>query len=270
MKKYIIILFILILGGIKITSACSILYYIDKTNGKIYAVNNEDYWYDIKSYIKIIPANRTELARLWYGWKDFAQGGINEAGLFFDGAVTPQQAKIPGYTGPDGNLGDEILAYCKTANEAVDFLEKKKVALENAHLFFGDSTGNAVVVEWVDGVKKIVSLSSNYLIATNYLLSDTTKGNFPCYRMSAMEAEVKRLEESKVPIGIREVGIIAAKAVQPPREYEGKTMGTLYSSFINITDMEFVLVYQLDNTKITRLNLKEEFALGKKQTIKLK
>ena len=115
----IIILLFLIIAGVKASDACSILYYINKQTGKIYVVNNEDYWYNVKAYIKIIPAKNNDLARLWYGWDDFAQGGVNEAGLFFDGAVTPEQDKIPGYTKPDGNLGDDILASCKTVNEAV-------------------------------------------------------------------------------------------------------------------------------------------------------
>jgi hypothetical protein len=76
------------------TTACSILYYIDKKSGKIYFVNNEDYWYDVKPYLQIIPATKNEFGRIWYGWDHFGQGGVNEKGLVLDGAVTPNQ-KIP-------------------------------------------------------------------------------------------------------------------------------------------------------------------------------
>lgn len=268
--NYFVLLMCFIFVGVKASNACSILYYIDKKTGKIYAVNNEDYWYNTNAYIKIIPANKTELARLWYGWDNFAQGGINEAGLFFDGAVTPDQPTISGYSGPKGNLGDEILANCLTVDDAINFLEERKVALTNAHLLFGDSTKNALVVEWINGVKKIIRIEKNYLIATNFSFEDTEKGNYPCYRYAAMEKEIDRLENSVEPIGLREVGNIGARAVQPPQEVEGKKVGTLYSSFFNISDMEFILVYQLDNSKITKLDLKAEFAKGKKQTIKLK
>lgn len=270
MRKYFFLLFLFFTAGIKFSNACSILYYIDKETGKIYVVNNEDYWYDVQAYIKIIPAKSNKRARLWYGWDDFAQGGVNEAGLYFDGAVTPEQDKIPDYTKPKGNMGDDILASCKTVNEAVFLLEEKKIALKNAHMLFGDKMGNALVVEWIDGKRKVTSLNGNYLIATNFLLADTTKGNYPCYRYSAMEKEINRLERSGVPIGLREVGNIGAKAVQPAQTIDGKTGGTLYSSFFNLTDMEFILVFQLDNSKITKLDLNAEFAKGKKQTIKLK
>ena len=63
--------------------ACSVLYYIDAKTGKIYVANNEDIWYDVNPYIQILPATKSKYARLWYGWDNFAQGGINQAGLFF-------------------------------------------------------------------------------------------------------------------------------------------------------------------------------------------
>ena len=108
-------------------------------------------WRPISRLIRL-PGNK--LARLWYGWDDFAQGGINEAGLFFDGAVTPEQDIPGGGRGPKGNLGDDILARCHTVNEALQFLEDRDIALSNAHMMLGDASGHAVVVEWIDGTEK--------------------------------------------------------------------------------------------------------------------
>ena len=157
--------------------ACSVLYYVDAETGKIYVVNNEDYWYDVEAYIQINPGTRNKLARLWYGWDNFAQGGVNEAGLFFDGAVTPEQDIPGGGKAPKGNLGDDILSSCRTVDEALDLLEKREIALNNAHMMIGDGSGQAVVVEWIGGHRKIVPLNGNRLVMTNFLLSDTTLGN---------------------------------------------------------------------------------------------
>lgn len=251
--------------------ACSILYYIDKTTGKIYAVNNEDYWYDVKPFIMVLPKNEGKFARLWYGWDDFAQGGINEYGLFFDGAVTPQQPLPDGFADQKkGNMGDEILAECKTVDDAINFLENKKVALTNAHIFFGDKTGNAVVIEWVQGIKKLVFIKDNYLVATNFLLSDITAGNYPCNRYNAIMNDIQLLRKNNEPADLKRVGNIVAKAVQlPVKDQNGKTGGTLYSTFIDITGMEFKLVYKLDNSKLIQLDLNKEFNNSKKQKIKL-
>ena len=261
MQKLWVILFVLCgLFQSRESNACSVLYYIDKNTGKIYVVNNEDYWYDVEALIRINPAGRNKLARLWYGWDDFAQGGINEAGLFFDGAVSPEQEIPGGMRGPKGNLGDDILARCRTVEEALVFLEKKDIALNNAHMMLGDSTGNAVVVEWLDGQRKIVSIKDNRLIMTNFLLSDPSRGNYPCPRYQSIEERLDQLEADDQTVDIRSVGNAMAAAVQVPRNMEDDRVGgTLYSSFINISDMEFILVFQLDNNNITRLDLKEEF-----------
>lgn len=253
------------------TKACSMFYYIDKTTGKIYFVNNEDYWYDVKAYIQINPKSKDEFARLWFGWNDFAQGGINEFGLLFDGAVTPKQ-KIPeGYHNPKGrNVGDEILAKCKTVEEAVEFLEKEKIAISEGHMMFGDKLGNAIVLEWVNGEKKIVQKKDNFIITTNYLLSDTSAGNYPCPRYQSIEERLIQLNNSKEDLDFKTIGNAIADAAQSPRKDEnGKIGGTLYTSFLNISDMEFILVYQLDNSKITKLDLKKEFDKNRKQKIKL-
>jgi hypothetical protein len=239
--------------------ACAILYYVDSLSGKIYAANNEDYWYNIKPYIRVEPAENGHLARMWYGWNNFAQGGINESGLFFDGATTPDQPGINGYSRAVGNLGDKILSTCRTVWEVADFLESDKIALTNGHLLFGDRHGEAIVIEWVKGKRNIVKIQEGKLLVTNFLLTDTSGGNFPCPRYDAMESEIERLRSLKDTASFKQVGNIAAKAVQLPfADADGRQGGTLYSTFVNITDMEFILIYKLDNSRMTKLDLKAD------------
>jgi choloylglycine hydrolase len=253
------------------TPACSILYYIDKRTGKIYVANNEDYWYDVKPYIQIMPRSENKLARLWYGWNNLAQGGINEAGLFFDGATTPEQ-KIPeGYvTEYKGNLGDELLASCKTVKDAIYFLEQRKIAIPEGHIMFGDSSGSASVIEWVHGEKRIIPISDNKLVITNFLLSDTTAGNFPCKRYNSINENIKLFEVEQDTMTLTRLKNTVEKAVQLPKSNEeGRQIGTLYSTFLNISDMQFVLVYKLDDTKMVKLNLNSTFKNKKKRRISL-
>lgn len=246
------------------------MYYIDKDTGKIYVANNEDYWYDTETYIQIEPRSKKSLARLWYGWKDFAQGGVNEVGLFFDGAVTPEQEIPDTFKKIKGNLGDDILASCKTVEEAIAYIEQRKIGLKNAHMMFGDANGKAVVIEWVNGEQKIIEIKDNRLIMTNFLLADTTQENHTCPRYNAIEKEIGRIEKEKKTIDIKTIGNTMARAVQvPQQDKEGRTGGTLYTSVINITDMQFVLVYKMDNKKITILDLNSEFEKRKKRKIKL-
>lgn len=251
--------------------ACSVLYYVDSTSGNVFVVNNEDYWYDVKAYIKIEPKTNTEYARLWYGWDNFAQGGVNEFGLFFDGAVTPNQSAIHGYGSPDGNLGDKILANCQNVEEALDYIEEKKIALTNSHMMFGDSSGQAVVVEWVKGSKVIRQINRNRLIMTNYLLADTSAGNYPCYRYESINKNIDELESKEQEIGLLQIGNTFNRAAQIPRADEnGRIGGTLYTTFINLSDMQFILSYKLSNTNVVKLNLIDAFTKNKKQKIVLK
>ena len=250
--------------------ACSVLYYVDPGSGKIYVANNEDYWYDVEAYIQILPATKKKLARLWYGWDNFAQGGINEAGFFFDGAVTPEQVVPEGAHGPRGNLGDQLLARCRTVEDALALLEQKEIALDNAHMMLGDAHGNAVVVEWMDGQRKLIPISDNRLIMTNFLLSDPGRGMHPCPRYEAIEMQVMQLEELNRAVDLKAVGNALAVAAQSPRETdEGRIGGTLYSSFINITDMEFVLIPRLDNASIIRLDLNDTFCTKERKRLLL-
>jgi choloylglycine hydrolase len=245
-------------------SACSILYYIDKKTGKIFFVNNEDYWYDVKPYLQIVPGTKNELGRIWYGWDNFGQGGINEKGLVLDGAVTPTQ-KIPsGYSDPKrGNITDQILANCATVDEAIQFLENKKIALKNAHIFFGDRKGNAKIVEWVDGKRQIVEIGNNRLVATNFNLSDTGNIETTCWRYPIIQKGLDELDTRET-VDLKAVGNVMAKAVQPPQNDEnGKVGGTLYTTFIDITDMKLILVYKLDNASMFKFDVLSELQPGK-------
>ena len=251
--------------------ACSVLYYVDSKTGKIYAVNSEDYWLDVDAYIQIQPKSKKRFARLWYGWNNFAQGGINEKGLFFDAAVTPEQEKIKGYGNPKDNLGDNILANCSTVEEALIFLETEKIALNKSHMMFGDKTGRAVVVEWVNGERNLHWIEDNKLIMTNYLLTEPEAGNFPCNRYESIQERISEMEGNGQEINLINIGNTFGQAVQPPvKNEEGRFGGTVYTSFIDITDSKFFLSYKLSNKNVIKLDLNIEFNKTKPRKIRLK
>lgn len=273
MKKFKYLLILLsVMAFSEKACACSIIYYIDYKTGKIYFVNNEDYWYDVRPYIQIIPGSKNGLGRVWYGWKNFGQGGINEKGLVIDGAVTPTQ-KIPsGYSSAKGNIMDDLLEKCSTVDEAIHYLENKKIALKDAHILLGDRTGNAVIIEWVNGIKQIVPIENNRLVATNFTISDDNKSDTNCWRYHIIQKGLDELDKRDTvdTIELKDVGNVIGKVAQLPQtDSTGKIGGTLYSTFIDLTDMKFVLVYKLDNSKIQRLDILKELKSGKRRKIKL-
>jgi len=253
------------------STACSVLYYKDIATGKIYVVNSEDFFLDVDAYIQIEPKSKKNFARLWYGWDQFAQGGINEKGLFFDAAVTPEQEKIKGYANPKRNLGDKILAQSSSVKEALEVLEKEKIALNKSHMLFGDKTGQAVVVEWVNGERKLHWIVGNKLIMTNFLLSEPKAGGYPCYRYKSISDRINQLETSGEKIDLLKIGNTFGQAVQPARKHENNRFGgTVYTSFIDVTENKFFLSYKLSNKNMIKFDLKEEFSKTKRQKINLK
>lgn len=151
--------------------------------------------------------------------------------MVIDGAVTPKQ-KIPtGYSNhKKGNITDDILASCSTIEEAIQFFEEKKIALNNAHILLGDRSGNAVIIEWVNGLKQIVKIKNNRLIATNFILSDTQQAAANCWRYDAINKGLNELETNDS-IDFKMVGNVIAKAVQVAQtDSSGKVGGTLYTT----------------------------------------
>lgn len=254
------------------TASCSIFYYIDAKTGKIYFINNEDYFYDVKPYIQIMPASKNELGRIWYGWNNFGQGGVNEKGLVIDGAVTPNQ-KIPaGYSSPRGNVTDELLANCSTVEEAVQYLEEKKIALKNAHIVLGDKNGKAVIIEWVNGGKEIVPIKNNRLVATNFNLADSSQTEHNCWRYPLIQKGLDALDarDRKDTIDLRAVGNVMGKVVQVPQlDPNGKLGGTLYTTFIDLTEMKLIFIYKIANSNIQKFDILNEINAGKKRKIEL-
>jgi len=232
--------------------------------------NNEDYYFDFEPYIQIEPRSDGEMARLWYGWDNRAQGGVNEAGLFYDVAVTPHQGQIKGRYKLESNLGDEMLSKCKNIEEALQFVESLDLLLPDAHIMFGDASGNAVVVEWIGHEKRIIHIEDDKLVMTNFLLAKPEIGGYPCWRYNTIEKGLRKIRSSESPFEIKMLGDAISPAVQKPRKQrDGKKMGTVYTSFINISDMKFALFYEFEDIKRVKLDLKKEFELSEKKKIEL-
>lgn len=125
---------------------------------------------------------------------------------------------------------------------------------------FGDATGRAVIVEWIDKKRHVIEMEGNHLIATNYLLLKPEAGNYPCHRYASIEERILELDAKGGPKGFSGISNITGGAMQMPRTLEnGKTLGTLYTSFIDITNMKMIFLPKLDNAKVLQFDLKETF-----------
>ncbi|MCU0429138.1 MAG: hypothetical protein MUF42_04130 [Cytophagaceae bacterium] len=247
--------------------ACSIVYYIDSISGKVYALTHEDFYYSVRPYVKIESKQKNELARVWFGWKKFAQGGVNEAGLFFD--VASLQGDSISSMRIRKNIGDKMLASCRTVEDAIAWFTQSGIAFDGAQFLIGDRSKHAAVIEWKKGKPTIHWLEKLYLLATNTSLQKCPGSACGCHRYAAMEKEILRLQSLNRSLSFLEVANILGHSVQPQsHDQEGRSGGTLYSCFISLSDMELICVGYYNSANKIKLDLKDEFK--KKQSRKIK
>ena len=85
MRAAVVVLVVFALGDV--VRACTVFSVVG--GGKVLFGSNEDYSYAAKAEMWFVPAAHGERGRVLFGWDDFAQGGMNDAGLTFDGASCP-------------------------------------------------------------------------------------------------------------------------------------------------------------------------------------
>lgn len=249
--------------------ACSI--FMAEGDGVVLAGNNEDYYLDVKPKIWVHKGKKGEYARISFGFNqdnktdEFAQGGMNSKGLFFDAAVTPRGPEQTGKKKrkPPENMGDAMLAHCATVEEAIRWLAKYNLyLLKGSHFLLADATGAAAVVELVEGEMKVIPKEGRHQAVTNYSLTKPEMGNFPCPRFEKLSTGLA----SGTPVtveGFRDL----LQSVSVPKSFmknDKRYGGTLYS---NVYDLTHKIIYVYPRTRfehVLAIDFEEYIATGDK------
>lgn len=154
-------------------------------NGRTYIGSNEDNW---RTGSRIWFENKTfgKLGAVYVGYGDnFPQGGMNEAGLAFDGlTVYPKDIFIDPRKTTETNSNTfirEIMQNCKTVQEVRDFAIKFNRPFKGGVVFFVDKFGKYLIME---PDTMTIGDDDKYIIA-NFCPSNTTKNeklNFERYK----------------------------------------------------------------------------------------
>ena len=139
---------------VPVAQACTA--FVVYRNGLALAGNNEDFW-ETDTKLWFVPKAGSDrgvagkLGRVYFGFDNFyPQGGMNEAGLFFDGFATAEYKVKNSLDRPyfEGNIADYVMANCATVSEVVGVFEKHNLSILNhAMLMFGDQHGDSVIIE---------------------------------------------------------------------------------------------------------------------------
>jgi hypothetical protein len=250
-------LLIVLLSQSNFFYACTI--FTSSSIKAVFAGNNEDMC-TTNTIVHLIPPSQNEYGRILWGFKgdENYQGGMNQYGLFFDGASTPEvemtNSNLPEFG--EKYIFEVVLEKCKTVSEAIEFISQYSLPyLKFCHILIADASGDAAIVEWGGNKLNIIRKGeSNYLVATNFNITETTNATEECFRYSTAE---NMLHNTDPTIKLFE-NILSLTHV------EGK-FPTVYSNICDLKNKK-VYLYNFHNYCYCKeINLKEELKKGEKQ-----
>lgn len=237
--------------------ACTI--FTSSSKNAVLAGNNEDMC-TTNTMIHILPPSDDKYGRIFWGFKGDGnyQGGMNEHGLFFDGAGTPP-VKMSDWNLPEFEgryIMETVLEKCKTVQEAIDFVKDySQPYLKFSHILAADASGDAVIFEWGNNRMNFIRKDDeNYLIATNFNLTECANPEKQCNRYSAVK---KMLSENEPTVDLFENILSVTHA-------EGK-FPTVYSNVCDLKNGKMYL-YNFHNFSFRKdFDLQQEFEKGEQK-----
>jgi len=222
-------------------------------NGRVLFGNNEDYL-DPETRVWFIPATGDRHGVMYLGFDNrFPQGGMNDAGLAFDGFATSPKP-LTGQGGKrvfQGNPISEAMETCSTVEEVIVLLEgiDMSILLTPAMLFFADANGDSVIIEGDEFLRK----EGEFQAVTNFYQSEQDDDLAQCPRYAAAVGILEAREETSLEVCTRALSASAQR---------GRKIATLYS---NVFDLEartahLYLLYDFEHPIV--LDLAEELEKG--------
>lgn len=217
--------------------------------------NNEDYD-NPRVQLRFVPGASGELGRMYIGYAGGAQGipqgGMNEAGLFFDGFAVERQpvGQSAGKPRFDGVFVDKVMAECRTVEEVERLVERyDRSFLESAVLMFVDRGGAAIAVEG----DAIVRNARGSFVQTNFRQSKVPPAEISCPRFKT----AKRLLEQAGKCATLEEVRDALAATSVRGQYP-----TLYSNVYDLQRGVMHLYYFRDFDHPKTIDLRAELKRG--------
>lgn len=243
-------------GGLESGQHCTVVYAAD--DDIALGGNNED-WKGLFPKIHFLPASEGKFGRVYFGFDvvRWPQGGMNEQGLFFDGATAenmhvPRDPSKPDH-GHEHALIFKAMEECTSVDEVLEYFARYDCSGSwNGQYLIGDRFGNSAIIEPLTVIRK----TGRYQVITNFLQSKTPPetSRDPRYRLAA-----RLLEESD------EVSVDLVRRVLNAthwEEYSGSMTATLYSFICDLKRGEIYIYNFHDFEEAAKINLQEELAKG--------
>jgi hypothetical protein len=223
------------------------------------AGNNEDYNF-LSTNILFLPAEEGKFGRVYFGSDvaHFPQGGMNEKGLFFDGAAVDKVIVVPRNAGKPAIKGQLILKAMEECSTVEDvqrlFTYFDFSGPMNGHYLVGDRFGNSMIIEPQAFIKK----KGRYQIITNFYQSKIAPEKITDYRYKIAS---QLLEQSA------SLSVDLFRCLLNATHFEqthGEMSTTLYSYICDLKKGD-IYVYNFHNfEEVAKINLEKELKKGKR------
>lgn len=238
--------------------SCTIISAKDK-KGQVWTGNNEDNLFTFKNLINIVPSEKDSYGYVFFTYNDpmqGMQGGVNEAGLFFDfNGVEYTESKANGkkdyYPGGHVKMFEYIMQHFSTVREVMDLYKKYRIpGIEHSQLHLADKYGNLGIIVadsmWIT--------KDNYLASTNYNLCHGDQADDPCFRMPIAQRLLKNNEPSFE---------LFTQICDSTHQFYSSGASTIYSNIQNLSTGEIWFYFGLDFKNAYKTSVRELLKRGK-------
>jgi tetratricopeptide (TPR) repeat protein len=253
-KLIVTILAISMFGFIFIQNALCCSMFKVTMYGKTMVGNNEDYW-NPNTRIWFEQGKSGEYGTAYVGFDDFwPQGGMNQAGLVFDGFGMDYKAinDTLGKKTLSPDFLKDILKQCATVDDVKKYLSQYNLSgLEKSMFLFIDKAGNYLVVEG----DSLTTGNNEFYVLSNFYpsqIKNESDINIPLYYKG------KRLLDS-----YRDTSINFCSSVMDTMHQEKDWGGgTMYTTIYDLNDGTIYLYFYHDYTHVVQFKLDQELEKG--------
>jgi tetratricopeptide (TPR) repeat protein len=225
------------------------------------AGSNED-WTSHLNDIWFLPPEKGKFGRVYFGLNlngtRIPQGGMNDQGLFYDGASADTVIQPPRDSSlkpPVEDLHLKAMEECSTVEEVLKLYDSHHMSVGDGQLMFGDRFGNSVIME---ATGNIIRKKGTYQIATNFFQSRIKPENITDTRYR-MADEILRTSKS--------ISVDLFRSVLNAthwEEYSESMTVTLYSYICDLKKGD-IYIYHFHNFEdAVKINLREELKKGER------
>ena len=226
---------------------------------KVFAATNKD-WNNRETRILFIPATPDKYGRVYFGYQleeGFQNvGGMNDQGLWYDGASLPTRSDIENhYNKPrvKGELCEKALEECATVDEVIQLYKYYYTPHWQGHSMWADRFGNSVIIEYGEKDVVFVRKEQGYQVMTNFYISDPKNSRwYNCHRFNAITEILKKTGNLNVEVMTEALDASHKEGLTP----------TLFSNVYDLKKGEIHLYHFHCYDELVRLDLAKELEKG--------